>query len=275
MNRYLSALIIIALLTSCVGGRVTKKKNSAKENFHVYLLMGQSNMAGRGKIEAIDTLTHSRVFMLNIDTAWVPATNPIHFDKPTIVGTGLGMTFGKIMAEENSNIKIGIVPCAKGGSSINQWFRDSLHIQTNSYPYNEMIFKAKKAMETGTIKGILWHQGESDTKTMADINNYKSKFNALLDSIGNDLNINPVPVVIGEIGYFFYQKNPLAEDLNIQLEQIANSNNCIGLVKSDNLNHKGDTTHFDSKAYRLLGMRYAEKMKILQSECHTKAVDQL
>jgi len=267
MNRYLSKLIIIALLASCVGGRVNKKQKSAKENFHIYLLMGQSNMAGRGKIEATDTLTHPRVFMLNADTAWVPAKNPIHFDKPSIVGTGLGFTFGKIMAEVDNKMKIGLVPCAKGGSSINQWFKDSLHHQTKSYPYNEMIFNARKAMEVGTLKGILWHQGESDTKTMTDVNSYEMKFNALLDSIAIDLGINSVPIVIGDLGYFYYQKKPLAEDMNVRLQQIANSKACIGMVNSGNLNHKGDTTHFDAQSYRELGNRYAEKMKEIQVDC--------
>lgn len=271
MNKIISYLVIVIFLSSCAGSRISKKSVSTdKEKFHIYLLMGQSNMAGRGILEAVDTMTHTRVFMLNQDTSWVLAKNPIHFDKPRVVGTGLGLEFGKIMADENKEIKIGLVPCAKGGSAINQWYQDSLHSQTKSYPYNEMIFKAKKAMEVGIIKGILWHQGESDANSEESIEIYAAKFNELLSNTFRDLDIDPVPVVIGEIGHFQYKKKPLAIKLNAEFEQIAISNPCIGLVTSENLNHKGDTTHFDAQSYRELGRRYAAEMIEIQSVCPMK-----
>lgn len=230
----------------------------------MYLLMGQSNMAGRGKVESIDTLTHPRVFMLDKELNWVPAKDPVHFDK-TVAGTGLGLTFGKIMANENPGTRIGLIPCAKGGSSINQWFRDSLHRGTKSYPYNEMTSRARRAMASGTIKGILWHQGESDTKSEITVNSYEQKFYAMLDSLKSDLKIETIPIVIGELGYFYVQKRPLAGKLNKVLDQLADENDYVGLVHSDHLGHKGDTTHFNSDAYHALGARYATKMIQLQS----------
>jgi hypothetical protein len=230
--------------------------------------MGQSNMAGRGKVESIDTLTHPRVWMLDMDTNWVLARDPIHFDKP-ITGVGLGFTFGKVMANVNNDIRIGLIPCAIGGSSINQWFHDSIHLETNKYPYNEMIFKAKKAMEVGTLKGILWHQGESDTGSEADVDIYAEKFHAMMDSLKSDLGIASVPMVIGELGNFFYEKQPLAKDLNEVLHQLAGENNCIGIISSDGLVDKGDSTHFNSDSYHALGVRYAIKMLEVQSSCQT------
>jgi hypothetical protein len=263
--------VIIGILSSC-----GEKKNPAeetnvyaqKENFHIYLLMGQSNMAGRGKVESIDTLTHPRVFMLDNDMKWVLARDPIHFDK-SFASAGLGLTFGKVMANENNDIRIGLIPCAKGGSSINQWFQDSLHQQTNSYPYNEMIKKAKKGMSKGILKGILWHQGESDTGTETGSSTYSGKFNAMLGSIKADLEIATIPVVMGEIGYFFYEKQPLAKELNLIIKRIVDSNNCIELVSGELLNHKGDTIHFNSDSYHELGIRYASKMIKVQSLCST------
>ena len=65
----------------------------AKEKFHLYLLVGQSNMAGRGKVTPEDKKPHERVLMLSKDLKWVPATDPMHFDK-SIAGVGLGRTFG-------------------------------------------------------------------------------------------------------------------------------------------------------------------------------------
>tara|TARA_R110002020_G_scaffold189767_2_gene389078 strand:- start:239 stop:1054 length:816 start_codon:yes stop_codon:yes gene_type:complete len=263
----LALLLLGFLALSCSSGKIFPS-DSFKENFHLYLLMGQSNMAGRGKVQAIDTLTHPRVFMLDKEENWVLAKDPMHFDKPG-AGTGLGLTFGKIMANDDSDIKVGLIPTAVGGSSINAWFADSIHLQTNSYPYDDMIRRAKKAMDSGTLKGIIWHQGESDSNSDQGVNVYTQKFEAMLDSLKSDLGISSIPVVMGEIGYFFYPKAKFAEDMNGVFHQISNSNDCIGLVTAEGLNHKGDETHFDADSYHVLGVRYASEMLKLQSHCDT------
>jgi len=265
------ALLLIGLISlSCSSGKSISNRDlnnsDIKENFHLYLLMGQSNMAGRGKVQSIDTLTHPRVLMLDKNLNWELARDPMHFDK-SVAGVGLGLTFGKIMANGDNNIKIGLIPTAVGGSSINHWYQDSLFQQTNTYPYNDMIKRAKEAMTQGTLKGILWHQGESDSNTELDMKSYKQKFEAMLDSIKQDLGIESVPIVMGEIGYFFYPKATYAKQINGVIAEIAASQQCIGLVTSENLNHKGDSTHFDSDSYHALGIRYAAKMQEIQSEC--------
>ncbi len=271
MKQHNLALVFLCLISlACSSKKSISNKalndNSSKENFHLYLLMGQSNMAGRGKVEAIDTLTHPRVLMLDKAENWVLAKDPMHFDKP-VAGTGLGLTFGKVMANENPNIRIGLIPTAVGGSSINYWFADSLFQQTNTYPYDDMIRRAKKAMETGTLKGIIWHQGESDSNSELEVTGYPEKFQAMETGLKSDLGIESVPIVVGEIGYFFYPKASHAEKMNGMIRQIAESEDCIGLVSAEGLNHKGDSTHFDSNSYHVLGMRYAEKMLELQSDC--------
>ncbi|MBN3520178.1 sialate O-acetylesterase [Algoriphagus lutimaris] len=230
--------------------------------------MGQSNMAGRGLVQSIDTITHPRVMMLDENQQWVLAKDPMHFDKP-IAGVGLGLTFGKIMANENPNITIGLIPTAVGGSSINAWFADSLHQQTNAYPYNDMILRAKEAMKDGTLKGILWHQGESDSGNEASVAGYSQKFLAMVDSLKKDLGVESIPIVTGELGYFFYERSPLAEQLNGELNKLTKENECLSLVSAQGLNHKGDQTHFDSDSYHELGRRYAQKMIELQTTCST------
>jgi len=77
--------VFLILLACCQPPQSRETEAAAalsKEDFHIYLLMGQSNMAGRGVIEAIDTITHPRVLMLEKDKHWVPAKAPIHSDKP-------------------------------------------------------------------------------------------------------------------------------------------------------------------------------------------------
>ncbi|SVD48981.1 uncharacterized protein METZ01_LOCUS401835, partial [marine metagenome] len=135
-----------------------------KENFHLFLLVGQSNMAGRGKVSDADRKEHPRVLMFNKDHSWVPAVDPIHFDK-SVAGVGLGRTFGIQMAEDNPDAIIGLIPCAAGGSPIRTWEPGGYHAQTKSHPWDAAISRAKAALEDGTLKGILWHQGESDSNT--------------------------------------------------------------------------------------------------------------
>src|SRR5689334_23319089 len=81
------------------------------EKFHLFLLVGQSNMAGRGVVDTSDTTPHDRVLMLNKAGEWTPAVDPLHFDKP-IAGTGLGKTFATILAEADPGITIGLIPAA-------------------------------------------------------------------------------------------------------------------------------------------------------------------
>lgn len=271
MKPHYLALVFLCLISlACSSKKSISNKalndNSSKESFHLYLLLGQSNMAGRGKVEAIDTLTHPRVLMLDKAENWVLAKDPMHFDKPA-AGTGLGLTFGKVMANENTNIRIGLIPTAVGGSSINYWFADSLFQQTNTYPYDDMIRRAKKAMETGTLKGIIWHQGESDSNSEQAVTEYAEKFQAMMAALKSDLGIESIPIVVGEIGYFFYPKASYAEKMNGVIRQIAESDRCIGVVSAAGLTHKGDSTHFDSNSYHALGMRYAAKMLEIQANC--------
>lgn len=263
-NRQYISIFLIAIALCFYACGTEGVEGEKKDNFHIYLLMGQSNMAGRGMLESQDTSTHPRVFMLDKNDAWVLAKDPVHFDKP-IAGVGLGLTFGKTMANQDDHIKIGLVPCAKGGSSINKWFKDSLHQATNSFPYNEMISKAKKALADGELKGILWHQGESDANSETNIEQYREKFYAMLDAIKNDLGIDHIPVVIGELGHFTYANRPLRKEMNKALARLASNDKHIALVKADGLTHKGDSLHFDSESYRKLGKEYAIKMKELQS----------
>ncbi len=77
-------------------------------------------MAGRGTVEAQDTVINPHVFTLNKNNKWVPAQDPIHFDK-TIAGVGLGRSFGIEMAKANPGVNIGLIPCAVGGSPIDAW----------------------------------------------------------------------------------------------------------------------------------------------------------
>src|SRR3954468_2526779 len=87
----------------------------------LFLLIGQSNMAGRGPIEAQDREPIPGVYSLNKQMEWVPAIDPLHFDKPEIAAVGVGRTFAKTLLSVNPSASIGLIPCAFGGTSLEQW----------------------------------------------------------------------------------------------------------------------------------------------------------
>lgn len=145
----LASLLIVA------SAGAAEFKPPAKAKFKLFLLVGQSNMAGRGTVEDQDKKPHPRVVTLNKEGKWVPAVDPIHFDKPTMTGVGLGTTFGKVVAEANPDDIIGLIPCGFGGTSIAQWSPDK-----PDGLYADAIKRAGVAMKDGTLAGILWHQGK-------------------------------------------------------------------------------------------------------------------
>src|SRR5438477_13185158 len=85
-------------------------------DLQLFMLIGQSNMAGRGRIEAADREPIPRVLMLNKELEWVPAVDPVHFDKPDIAGVGIARTFGRVLAAANPSATVGLIPAAVGGT---------------------------------------------------------------------------------------------------------------------------------------------------------------
>lgn len=227
-----------------------------KSQFHLFLLVGQSNMAGRGPIDDEAVRSHPRVLMLDQSGRWVPAIDPLHFDKPKMVGVGLGKTFGKDYAEEHPNVTVGLIPCAVGGSPIAAWEPGGFHDQTNTHPYDDAIPRAKLAMQSGVLKGILWHQGESDS-TSARASVYEEKLHALVARFRNELAAEKVPLVVGQMGQF--DERPWSEArklVDAAHREIPLRVPRTAFASSDSLTHKGDQTHFDTKSYRELGHRF-------------------
>lgn len=235
------------------------------QSLHVFLLVGQSNMAGRGKVEPQDLEVHPRILMLNKAGDWVPAVDPLHFDKPGIVGVGLGKTFARDYAAAHPEVTIGLVPCAVGGSPIAAWEPGAYHPSTKTHPWDDMLPRARKALQAGTLKGILWHQGEGDSRTgPAEI--YEQKLHALIARLRTALDAEDVPFIVGQMGQFaerpWSEAKLLVDKAHRTLpDQISHT----AFVSSDGLNHKGDEIHFDSAAYRELGHRYFKAWQAEQS----------
>ena len=230
----------------------------------LYLLAGQSNMAGRGTVAPQDTETLPRVLALNAAGSWIPAADPIHFDKP-VAGVGPGRTFGKIMAARWPTARIGLIPCAAGGSPLAAWQPGSYWEQTQSHPYDDAIARARLAMQDGLLKGILWHQGEGDSNEN-DAGHYDERLAVLIHALRADLGMPDVPFACATLGDFYVATNPWAGIVNRALNRIAHTVPHVACVDAAGLRHRGDGLHFDAASARELGRRYADAMVGLQTD---------
>jgi hypothetical protein len=232
-------------------------------NVHIYLLLGQSNMAGRGKItDEFIKEGNSQVIMLNKENEWVLAKHPLHFDKPKTAGVGPGLAFGVKMAEANPKVKIALVPSAVGGTSISKWQPGAYDKETDTHPYDDAVKRIEEALKYGVIKGLLWHQGESDTKPETAAK-YLANLERLISRIREVCKNPDLPVVVGELGTFKENRKIINEMIAPLPERVKNT----AIAKSDGLVNKvDDESHFDSKSSQILGIRFAEQMLILQNK---------
>jgi hypothetical protein len=235
-----------------------------REQFHLFLLAGQSNMAGRGKVPQQDRQPHERVLALDEKGQWVPAIDPLHHDKPS-AGVGLGRSFAIMVAEAHPDVTIGLIPAAAGGSPIAAWQPEGYHDQTKSHPYDEALERTRRAMQQGTLKGILWHQGESDShETTAKV--YEQKLHELIARFREEFDNEELPFVAGQMGRFDEQPwDHARKQVDAAHRQLVDNVPHTAFVSSDGLKHKGDQVHFDAASYRELGRRYAKAYLALEA----------
>ena len=243
-------------------GRLFSQAAFSEDSFDLYLLIGQSNMAGRGALSEQDAATaNENVLVLTQGQTWVPAQNPLHFDKPAVAGVGPGLSFGIAMAEANPGKKIGLIPCAVGGTSIDLWKPGAYDKVTNTHPFDDMMDRLKEAQCSGVLKGILWHQGESDSKP-EKATTYLAKLENLVALIRMEAGDAQLPFVAGQLGRY----NAQYKIINRELEKLPAHIPYTAVASSRKLTDKGDHTHFDSPSQVILGKRMAKKMKRLQAK---------
>lgn len=253
MSRFLLLLSAVFLATLAPAQEVSPP---AKDRFWLFLLVGQSNMAGRGVVEPQDKTAHPRVLMLSKEGRWVPATDPMHFDKPA-AGVGLGKTFGQEIAQANPDVTIGLIPCAVGGSPIDTWKPGVFYAATKSHPWDDMVKRVETALPAGTLKGILWHQGESDSKPdLAPA--YEAKLHDLVKRLREQVKAPQAPFIAGQMGKFDgVPWSPEAVVVDQAHQNLPTKVPHTAFVSAEGLQHKGDKIHFDSASFRELGKRYA------------------
>jgi hypothetical protein len=244
--------------------RVVVAPPARKEKFQLYLLIGQSNMAGRGYVEAQDTLPNRHVLRLNPAGRWEVAKDPLHFDKP-VAGVGPGLAFGRAMAARDTSVIIGLIPCAVGGSGIDAWVPGAYFDGTKTHPYDDALTRARTALATGTLAGIIWHQGESDASPEKSAA-YATKLRSLIAQLRTDLQAPSVPFVAGQLPSFPQGTTDAAgvARINEALAELNKTMPYYTYVPATGTTDRGDYLHLDAASARLMGRRYAAAMQQFQ-----------
>ncbi len=234
-----------------------KNSESMDENTWIFLMAGQSNMAGRGTLEPQDIMTNDRIITINENNEWVAAKEPLHFYEPAGAGLDCGMSFAnELLKHIPDSITIALIPCAVGGSSVFQWLNDDEHRGVKLY--SNFVQKVQLSKKKGVIKGILWHQGESNANP-TDMPDYEEGVLNLFDRFRKIVADESLPIIMGEIGRFAQpeEKAGYFENINEIIRKLAEENDHLFSISSEGLDHKGDHLHFNSEGQRLLGLRFA------------------
>lgn len=267
-------------------------KADVDPNFHIYLCFGQSNMEGNAQWEDVDNEVDSRFQMLattNFDNPKRTMGNWYTANCPIVSPMGkLGPTdyFGRTMvAAMPTNVKIGVVAVAMGGSPIEMFDKDKYEqklkdnptewwaqLSKNYYgsnPYGRLIEMAKKAQESGVIKGILLHQGCSNCGNPEWPNMVKKIYNDMLTDL--NLNAEDVPLFVGETEY--ENMGGGCSSHNTVVAKIPSVIPTGHVVSAEGIPGNGtDAWHFSAAGYRTLGKRYAfEALKVMGKDIKANA----
>lgn len=229
---------------------------------NAFLMMGQSNMSGRGALDELPPLESRHVLAFR-DGEWEVAVEPVVRDRP-FSGEGMGTSFGTTL-HALTGADIGLIPCSLGGSPLDMWL-------PGQELYETALQSAISAMQSGArIAGVLWHQGEADSEHACGAHSYMQRFEPMLERLRAQLYdaardmgapervMQPLPAIVGELGAYLddFPTSRFHEVINAQLHALAARDERCECVVTSDLEHKGDTLHFSARSQRMMGVRYA------------------
>ncbi len=232
------------------------------------LMIGQSNMAGRGDFEEVSPIDNPRTYMLR-NGRWQPMSEPVNPDRSVVYplsgeervhsGISLAARFADCFAHYFDE-DIGLIPCAEGGSKISEWAEGELL-------FDHALMQTKLAMRTSDLAGIIWHQGESDSKCSEDVEAYFDRLTGVIAALRRRLGREDLPVVMGELGDVSAYKNGVMrywQEINREIHRASAAIGNCGVASSAGLKLRHDKLHFNSTALRTLGERYFDIYRNLQ-----------
>ena len=225
-----------------------------KNMIHSFLLIGQSNAAGRGFLAEAEPLDicGGRLKILR-NGLWVNMFRPINPDRYSS-GVCFAESFAREYARAHSETAVGIIPCADGGTQISQWLPGEIL-------FDNAVNCAKIAMRTSVLKGILWHQGENDCFD-EKYTLYAERFKRVMNEMRAELDRPDLPIVIGGLGGFLanFEKYPdVARNyvrINEILRQLGEEYPHCAFASAEGLGANPDNLHFNVKALEKFGVRY-------------------
>jgi hypothetical protein len=236
------------------------------DDVFVFLLIGQSNMEGWPKPEAEDERENPRVLVLahedcpalgRVHDRWYTARPPLH---SCDAGVGPGDGFARAMAAAHPNATIALVPTAISGVDIDFFRKGVISKRRKEFrippddrfqgAYEWVIGRARLAQRSGRIRGILFHQGESDSGNRE----WLEKVAGMVKDLRTDLALGPVPFIAGELLH-----GGCCDGHNTLVNQLPHGIPSTFVVSAEGLTGS-DSAHFDLRGQRELGRRYAEKM---------------
>ena len=254
-------LTFMSLLCGCCIS--VSAQEAIDDGYDVFLLIGQSNMAGRGyMLDGDDEVFDNNVFVLDGKGNVVPARNPLNqysSIRKEISKQKISPAFGFAMkVSEKTGRKILLVVNARGGTTMDQWAKGD----TGEGYYEEAVRRTKEAMALGTLKAILWHQGCGDARQW---DTYMSKLSVFVQSLRTDLGAN-VPFIVGELGQWRSHVASFNEMLHSISEYIPDSDwvsseGCLPIAADESQTEPNlKDAHFDRRSQIILGERYADKV---------------
>jgi len=215
------------------------------------LLVGQSNMAGRGYLADVPSLVNDHLKMLR-NGRWQLMAEPVNGDRE-VAGIGPAPAFAQAWSLDHPTEELGLIPCAEGGSAIAEWSPESPLMR-------HAISEARFAQETSEIIAILWHQGESDS-LQHHYQTYQAQLTTTLTHLRHELGLDQVPLLLGGLPPFlgqrgfgqsaveFHQIDALIQATATQLPQAA-------YVTAADLSANPDGIHINAASQRRFGRRY-------------------
>ena len=284
MKKILSTILLCAIALTMSAQKAGAKKAAVKEpdpNFYIFLCFGQSNMEGNARPEAVDLASPGPRFLL-MPAVDFPAANGRPERKmgewceasAPLCRANTGLTpadwFGRtLVASLPENIKIGVIHVAIGGIDIKGFLPDSIdnYVKTkapgwmkgmlaayDNNPYERLVTLAKKAQKDGVIKGILMHQGETNTGDPK----WAGMVKQVYENLCGDLQLKPEEVNLYAGNIVQADGKGVCIGCKKQIDELPQTIHTSQVISSDNCSNGPDRLHFDAAGYRELGCRYGE-----------------
>lgn len=242
----------------------------------LFVLMGQSNMSGRGSIESPSLpQPHPNVYVFNKDYRWYPAREPLGtmpFEPDWIArdggtGVGPGLAFARALLDQSPDLKIGLIPCARGATAIEEWRPE----RSQNSLYGACLKRIRAASTYGTVAAVLFAQGESDADDpllypgrVFSADTWGASFGAIVDALRQDLSEADLPVLFTQLGDYRGQRALPNWDA-VKRQQAKVDIDRVIMVKTADLPLEADA-HFSTESQVEIGRRFSEAYRKLQSE---------